>query len=101
LILSHHANVATGARQALSLIYKRAHRWEEAAELWQNLVASDPFDFFAGEELAKFYEHRTREYDKALQLVRKLLDKAGHLSDSERASAEYRLNRLLHKVSSE
>ena len=101
LISSHHTDVAMSARQALSLIYKKAHRWEEAAELWQNLVALDPHNFFAVEELAKFYEHHTRECGKALQLVRKLLNEAGCLSDVERTSAEYRLRRLLHKVSSE
>lgn len=100
LISSHHTDVATSARQALSLIHKKAHRWEEAAGLWQNLVALDPHNFFAVEELAKFYEHHTRECGKALQLVRKLLDEAGSLNDIERTSAEYRLRRLLHKVSS-
>ncbi|MGD0229717.1 MAG: ribonuclease H-like domain-containing protein [Syntrophorhabdales bacterium] len=101
LISSHHTGVATGARQSLSLIYKKAHRWEEAAVLWQKLVASDPHNFFAVVELAKYYEHHTRESEKALQLVSTLLDEATGLSDVERASAEYRLRRLLHKVSSE
>jgi hypothetical protein len=101
LISSHHAGVAMDAQKSLSLIYKRAHRWEEAVNLWEVLVASDPCDFFAVEELAKFCEHHTREYGKALQLVRTLLDKAGRLNDAERASAEYRLRRLLNKMSSE
>jgi uncharacterized protein len=99
LILSHDTNVATSARQSLSLIYKRAHRWEEAAVLWQSIVALDPHNFFAVTELAKFHEHRTRECGKALGLVHKLLDEAIHLSDGERLSAEHRLRRLLHKVS--
>ncbi len=72
LSASHHADVAMGARQTLSLIYKKAHRWEEAALLWQHLVASDPLNFFAVVELAKFYEHHTRECGKALELVRNL-----------------------------
>jgi uncharacterized protein YprB with RNaseH-like and TPR domain len=101
LISSHHADVATGARQSLSLIYKKAHRWEEAARLWQDLVESDPHDYFAVTELAKFYEHHAREPGKALQLVRNLFSEALKLSDAERASAEHRLRRLLHKVSTE
>jgi uncharacterized protein YprB with RNaseH-like and TPR domain len=101
LISSHHTDVALSARQVLSLIYKKAYRWEEAAELWQNLVASGPHNFFAVEELAKFYEHHTHECGKALQLVRTLLNEARCLNDVERTSAEYRLRRLLHKVSSE
>jgi uncharacterized protein YprB with RNaseH-like and TPR domain len=98
---SHHRDVATGARQSLSLIYKKARRWEEAAGLWQDIVASDPHNFFAVVELAKFYEHHTRECGKALELVHKLLNEAGCLSDVERTSAEYRLRRLLVKVSLE
>lgn len=98
---SHHGDVAVSARRSLSLIYKKTHRREEAAGLWQGLVASHPHDFFAVEELAKFYEHHTREWGKALQLVRRLLDEASDLSDIERTSAEYRLRRLLRKMSSE
>jgi uncharacterized protein len=101
LISSHHGEVATGALRSLSLIYKRAHRWEEAAELWHSLLESDPCDFFAVEELAKFYEHRTRECGKAMQLVSNLLNEAGRLNNVERTSAEYRLRRLLQKVLSE
>ena len=101
LVLSHQMDVATSARQSLSLIYKKAHRWKEAAVLWQGLVASNPYDFFAVVELAKFYEHRAHECGKALQLVRKLLNQAAGLSDVERTSAERRLHRLLLKVSPE
>jgi len=98
LTSSLHREVAASARQSLSLIYKKDCRWEDAASLWQSLLSSNPYDFFAVEELAKFYEHRTREYEKALNLVARLLDEAPHLDDDERASAEHRLRRLLHKM---
>jgi uncharacterized protein YprB with RNaseH-like and TPR domain len=98
LTLSHHADVATSARRSLSLVYKKAHRWEEAAGLWRGLVTSDPHDFFAVVELAKFYEHHSRECGKAVQLVRTLLEDGVNLTCEERASAEHRLRRLLLKV---
>ena len=101
LTLSHQADVATSARQALSLIYKKARRWEEAAAVWKELVASNPRDFFAVVELAKFYEHHAREHGKARELVARLLDEAAGLSRDERASAEHRLHRLLRKASPE
>ncbi len=101
LILSHDAEAAAGARRALSLMYKRECRWKEAAELWQGLVCSDPCDFFAVEELAKFYEHHARECGKALELVAALLNDAKRLSRDQRDSAEHRLRRLLLKVSSD
>jgi uncharacterized protein YprB with RNaseH-like and TPR domain len=98
LTLSHHSDVGMSARRSLSLMYKKAHRWEEAAELWHSLVASDPYDFFAVVELAKFYEHHSRECGKAVRLVHALLEGAVNLTCDERASAEYRLRRLLLKV---
>jgi thioredoxin-like negative regulator of GroEL len=98
LTLSHHADVGMSARRSLSIMYRKAHRWEEAAELWHGLVASDPYDFFAVVELAKFYEHHSRECGKAVQLVRTLLVGAANLTFEERASAEHRLRRLLLKV---
>ena len=87
-------DVVMGARLSLSLIYKKAHRWEDAAKLWQDLVAADPHDVFAVEELAKFYEHHTREYGKAMEIVCRLLEEAMHLCDAERISLEHRLQRL-------
>jgi uncharacterized protein YprB with RNaseH-like and TPR domain len=100
LIKSRHPAVVMGARRSLSLIYKKAHRWEDAARLWQDLVAANPYDVFAVEELAKFYEHHTREFGKALEIVSKLLDEAVHLINAERTALEYRLQRLLHRTSS-
>ncbi|MGD0657986.1 MAG: ribonuclease H-like domain-containing protein [Syntrophorhabdales bacterium] len=101
LTLSPHADVAASAREALSLVYKKARQWGKAAAIWQDLVASNPHDFFAAVELAKFYEHHARERGKALQLVTRLLDGANGLSHDERASAEHRLRRLLQKASLE
>ena len=101
LISSHHRDVAASAQQALSLVYKKARQWGKAAAIWQDLVASNPDDFFAVVELAKFYEHHTREHGKALELVTRLLDGANGLSHDERASAEHRLRRLLQKASLE
>ncbi len=100
LLISHHPDVAMGARRSLSLIHKKAHRWEDAARLWQDLVAADPLDLFAVEELAKFYEHHSHECERALEVVQKLLDEAADLGNDERISLEHRLQRLLFKTSS-
>jgi hypothetical protein len=101
LIMSHQTDVAMNARRALSLICKKTHCWEEAASLWQHLLVSDTHKMFAAEELAKFYEHHSRECGKALEIVRKLLDNSAHLDDAEHASLEHRFQRLLHKTSSQ
>lgn len=100
LIASHHTDVAITAKESLSLIYKRADRWDEAVKLWNDLVALDQYNIFAAVELAKFFEHRTKECEKALHLVRHLLSAPAHLGDVERQLLEYRLHRLLQKASS-
>lgn len=99
LVASPHPDVAAGARRSLSIIYKKMRRWDDAVHLWQILADDQPHDIFAIEELAKFYEHQTRELEKALQLVRRLLDHAPHLSQAACISLEYRYQRLLKKLS--
>jgi hypothetical protein len=94
LLGSNRLDVAIGARRSLSLMYKKARRWKDAIALWQEIVAINPHDVFAVEELAKFYEHHTRNFGKALEMVRKLLDEARNLSNTERESLEHRLHRL-------
>jgi tetratricopeptide (TPR) repeat protein len=94
LLTSHQPDVVMNAQRSLSLIYKKAHRWEDATKLWQDLLKANPHHVFAVEELAKFFEHHTREYGKALEIVSKLLDEAVHMNDAERLSLEHRLNRL-------
>lgn len=94
LLGSNRIDVAIGARRSLSLMYKKARRWKDAIALWQEIVAINPHDVFAVEELAKFYEHHTRNFGKALEMVRKLLDEARNLSNTERESLEHRLHRL-------
>ena len=99
LVMSHHPDVVMSARRSLSLIYKKTYRWEDAANLWQDIIAAHPHDVFAVEELAKFYEHRAREFGKALEIVRKLLDDAVDLASTERIALEHRLHRLLQRTS--
>jgi uncharacterized protein len=99
LIASPLPDVATGARRSLSIIYKKMRRWDDAVKLWQDLAEADQYDVFATEELAKFYEHQTREPDKALEIVRGLLENSGHLNEVHCISLEYRYKRLLYKTS--
>jgi hypothetical protein len=101
LVSSHDRCVAQSAQEHLSLIYKKAHRWEEAAALWQGILESNARSFLAVEELAKFYEHHSRECGKALQLVQNLLNEPARLSLPERRALEHRLQRLMRKVSSD
>lgn len=56
------------AARMLSLRLKRAGRWGEAVEVWDDWWERSR-SYFAGVELAKYYEHRLRNYRKALEVV--------------------------------
>ncbi|MHB8108712.1 MAG: ribonuclease H-like domain-containing protein [Syntrophorhabdaceae bacterium] len=99
LITSPLTDVALGARRSLSIIYKKLRRWDEAVKLWLELTEANQYDIFAAEELAKFYEHQTREPGKALEIVHGLLDQNSRLNSVNCISLEYRYKRLLHKTS--
>ena len=52
-----------------SLAHKRLGNWNDASKIWENLINSHPENLFSYEELAKFHEHRTKDYSKALNIV--------------------------------
>jgi uncharacterized protein YprB with RNaseH-like and TPR domain len=91
-------DIAMNARKSLSLIHKRSLQWDEAVSLWQEIIAMHPYDVFAVEELAKWYEHHARELGLAVEVVKRVLDEARHLAEAERQSLEHRMKRLLHKM---
>jgi len=61
------------ACRLLSLIYKRAGKWPQAVEIWEEMIVPSPDDVFPLIELAKYHEHRTRDYVQALNLARQAL----------------------------
>jgi len=91
------------SQRELSLAHKRRGQWDKAVQLWCETVEvfeSRPPDdeesrglgLFAFEELAKFFEHRRKEWDQARQFVLRALELAGRLHCPE---AE---NRLRHRL---
>lgn len=62
------------ALEHLSRLYKRQAMWDQAIEIWQSLVEGGVTDrLYPYEELAKYYEHRQREYEPAIRLVREAI----------------------------
>jgi hypothetical protein len=97
LCASCHLQVSREARRQLSLHLKRDKDWKGAVALWEEMLAADPADCFACEELAKWYEHRDKSPDKALCLVCATLELiSGHHSD-EQERLTYRRTRLEKK----
>ncbi|TET46646.1 hypothetical protein E3J62_03315 [candidate division TA06 bacterium] len=56
----------------LGMTYKRLGRWDEAVSAWKRLLESDTYGAY--EELAKYYEHVSRELDEAEAVVVKALN---------------------------
>lgn len=61
----------TALLERLALVYKRSARWPEALEIWENLrTRTRGAHLSAWIETAKYLEHRARNYDEALRVVR-------------------------------
>lgn len=67
------ANLPQELRQAvvgdLSFHYKREARWEEALSLWSQAIDENHGRLYPYVELAKFYEHREKDFERAEELV--------------------------------
>jgi uncharacterized protein YprB with RNaseH-like and TPR domain len=56
----------------LAYVHKRAGDIEKATEIWHHLLKEEfPFNFYVHEELAKYYEHKEKNYLQAMQIVDK------------------------------
>lgn len=98
LVYSENRYIASDAGRMLSLIYKRAGRWDEAVEIWEKMLMDDPCDIFAVEELAKWCEHREHNFERATSLVTQVLENVRLITEAERKALIYRLNRLQRRL---
>lgn len=95
LAQSHEPSLRTASRKMLSLLYKRAGRWEDAVDIWQRMIRDVPGDRFALIELAKWYEHRAHDHAAALKLVGFALEHMdGRAAPVEREALLHRRQRL-------
>ena len=86
------------SKKELSFLYKRNGRWQEAAQIWQELVTAMPADYSTISELAKWLEHHVRDYQRAKDLVEKALNQTHALSAEQRDSLLHRLKRVNAKL---
>ena len=87
---------ARDASRELSLHYRRQRQWPAAVAIWEEMLRRDEIDLFALVELAKWYEHKRRDFARALALT----ERAGSVRQSpdERAALARRLERLERKL---
>jgi len=97
------------ARRRLSLIHKRSGDRPRAVQIWQNSVAQDGsrFDFFSCEELAKHKEHQEKDYEGAILIVERAIERLEPRAPSSPVERillgrfQHRLRRLQHKLRGE
>jgi len=76
-----------------SFAYKRQGKWEKAEEIWKEIIERSPeFIYYPYEELAKYYEHRLKDYQKAKIVVEEALNIEENIFLREKL--QYRLNRI-------
>lgn len=88
--------------QDLSMLLKRQGRYAEASEMWLGMLAAGRHGLFPYIELAKHFEHRMADYEKALEIVEQCMVKLS-LMDFGPGSEEYaaltrRRERLLVRI---
>jgi len=82
------------SQKKLAQLYKRTGRINEAAHIWRQMAACEPFEFYAISEMAKHLEHHQRDYLQARDIVEKSLAGNNTFSEEERDSLSHRLKRL-------
>jgi uncharacterized protein YprB with RNaseH-like and TPR domain len=87
------------AMRFLSLAYKRRGQWERSTALWEDMISWDGGrNSFPYVELAKYYEHRAKDYSRALEMVRGALEVVDYLGFSEREALLHRQKRVVQKA---
>jgi uncharacterized protein YprB with RNaseH-like and TPR domain len=83
----------------LASLYRRIGLSDDAAEVWHTLIGGDlPFSLRAHVELAKYYEHKKREYRRALSLVEIAISHlASDLPWSDQKAKQSRLDALEYR----
>src|SRR6184192_1989810 len=62
------------ARRSLARLAKRQGDFDLACELWKHALGNSRHGYDAYEQLAMYYEHKTREPEQARQIVQQALD---------------------------
>ena len=86
------------AMKFLSLAYKRRGDWERGVALWEDMISWDGGrSSFPYVELAKYCEHKAKDYSKALEMVRRAFEMVDYLGPPEREAMLHRQRRVMGK----
>ncbi len=82
----------------LASLYKKQRHWDKAVKLWSKPILTS--NFKALEELAKYYEHKAKDIEKALQITQRAIDYLNLMPiaiNKERELWSHRKKRLVNK----
>jgi len=88
-------SLSIGVKRKLAWHWKRCQRWEKAVAIWQDLAPLGKLYCFR--ELAMYYEHRLRDYERASEVAREGLSVAQGVSKIYEQDFRRRLERLREK----
>lgn len=78
-----------------SFAYKRQGEWEKAVTYWKDVISiNNQFELFPYEELAKYYEHRVKDYPRAITIVEEALSRLKKEFIPENLKIKYQSNFL-------
>jgi hypothetical protein len=82
------------SKKKLAQLYKRTGKINEATQIWRQMVTCEPVEFYAVSEMAKYLEHRAKDYIQAKELIETAFAGNNTFSADERTSLLHRLQRL-------
>ncbi|MCD6288282.1 MAG: ribonuclease H-like domain-containing protein [Candidatus Hydrogenedentes bacterium] len=104
-ILCDKTDDRSAEREALYLsgfAMKKLGMWDKSSRIWSRLVETFPDDVVPWIELAKFYEHRSRELEKAAWVCEQALERmdgsATHVGDEPDKTVVRELTRRLTRI---
>lgn len=84
----------------LSMVYKSEEKWDEAEALWLEMIETGSiFHLLPYVELAKYYEHRTKDLKKARKVAEDALSRIPSQRVEDIDGLKHRLNRLDRRIS--
>ena len=94
---------AIKAKHALAFGAKKKKDWNQAIQLWVQVVekGDKKIQIEACIELAKIYEHRMKQYSKAIEYVEKAMVIGSPIDERDQDDLEKRITRLHRKLAVE
>lgn len=96
--LADQGKLSAPAHERLALSYKKESRWQEAADVYRQMIKAGQGRLLPYVELAKIYEHRLNEPERALKVTEAAIRGAQARDEEWLPALEKRYLRLIKKT---